>query len=64
MGQNIFSRCIEGHRVWLNLTSGEWVGREWPSQFHGSTAFVLARDDDLERGPGSLAERFPQETLP
>jgi hypothetical protein len=50
--QNIFSRWTEGRRVWLNLTSGEWVGREWPSQFHGSTAFVLARDDDPIAGRG------------
>jgi hypothetical protein len=42
--QNLFSRRTEGRRVWLNPTSGQWVGREWLSQFSAWTAFVLARD--------------------
>ena len=42
--QNVFSRRTEGRREWLNLTRGQWVGREWLSQFSGCAAFVLARD--------------------
>src|SRR5262249_35204867 len=42
--QNVFSRRTEGRREWLNPTSGQWVGREWLSQFTGWAAFVLIRD--------------------
>jgi hypothetical protein len=42
--QNVFSRRSEGRRVWLDPTSGQWVGREWLSQYSGWVAFVLVRD--------------------
>src|SRR5262249_32768134 len=42
--QNVFSRRTEGRREWLNPTAGQWVGREWLSQFSGWAAFVLVRD--------------------
>src|SRR5262249_1724366 len=42
--QNIFSRRCEAGRLWFNPVSGQWVGHDWPAQFSGATAFVLARD--------------------
>lgn len=51
--QNIFSRRCEARRVWFNPVSGEWVGRDWPAQFSGATAFVLSLDAaPSERGSG------------
>jgi hypothetical protein len=41
--QNVFSRLTDGRREWLNPTSGQWVGREWFSQFSCGVAFVLVR---------------------
>jgi hypothetical protein len=42
--QNIFSRRCEAGRLWFNPVSGQWVGRDWPAQLSGATAFVFARD--------------------
>jgi hypothetical protein len=62
--QNVFSRRIEGRRVWFNPASRQWVGREWLSQFSGWAAFVLARDaaatadkGEVSAEPGGAADR-------
>jgi hypothetical protein len=59
--QNVFSRRAEGRREWFNPTSGQWVGREWLSQFSGWAAFVLVRDvaPVADRGPASAEPAAP-----